>query len=392
MVAAGAARVTHAAARDRIRVLQMVTWLGVGGAERLVLMAATGLGNEFETAVCCFSERGLFADEAERHGIRVWCLGTFPSLRHPVALLRLYRLIRRYAPDVVHTHLQAPNLYGRLAAIAAGVPVVIASEHNVYTTKARRYVAVERWLARRTTAIVAVSEQVRRFLADQLRMDRSAIQLVENGIAIEPANQDRVAALRGRVALPAGRLAIVTVASLTPKKGHGDLFQAVPLLVSRGVDCALLLAGDGPERPRLEALAASLGIEDRVHFLGVQPHVADVLATADLFVLPSIVEGLPLAMLEAMAAGAPVVATAVGGVPDVIVNGDSGLLVAPRSADAIADAVARLAGDEALRTRLALRARAVVAERFTERRHLETLAALYRRSVGRAFNARAEVA
>ena len=392
--ASGDARMTAApVGEDRIRVLQIVTWLGVGGAERLVQAAATGLPRAtFDTAVCCFTERGAFADAVERAGVPVWCLGTFPSLRHPAALARLFRVIRGYAPHIVHTHLQAPNLYGRLAALAAGVPVVVASEHNVYTAKARRHVIVERWLARHTSALVAVSEQVRRFLASQLGLDPRTIDVVENGIAVEAPDAGRVAALRERIGLPATRRAVVTVASLTPKKGQAHLLHAVPLLRARGVDCAIVLAGDGPERARLEALAASLDVADRVLFLGVQPHVADILALGDVFVLPSLVEGLPLAMLEAMAAGKAVVATAVGGVPDVIVDGVNGRLVEPRSAPAIADAVQALTADAALRERLGSNARATVAERFTERRHLDALAALYRRLVGRSVGRRPEVA
>jgi glycosyltransferase involved in cell wall biosynthesis len=377
----------------RIRVLQIVTWLGVGGAERLVFTAATGLPRAtFETAVCCFSERGPFADAAERAGVPVWCLGTFPSVSHPAALARLFRIIRSYAPDIVHTHLQAPNLYGRLAALAARVPVVIASEHNVYTSKARRYVLVERWLARHTSALVAVSDRVRRFLASQLGIEPSAIEVVENGIAHEIPDPDRVAALRTRLALPPSRHVIVTVASLTAKKGHTHLLEAQQQLRSRGVDCTIVLAGDGPERASLEARALSLGVADRVVFLGVQPHVADVLAVGDIFVLPSLVEGLPLAMLEAMAAGKAVVATAVGGVPDVIVDRVNGLLVEPRSATAIVDAVQLLVADAALRERLGPCARTTVAERFTDGRHLAALAALYRRLAMSSESQSAEVA
>src|SRR5712692_2911910 len=133
--------------------------MGAGGAERMVLTDATGLPRtQFESAVCCFSERGQFADDAEQQGVKVWCLNEFPTLRHPLVLYRLYRVIRAYRPDIVHTHLQAPNLYGRLMALVAGVRVLVASEHNVYTAKARRHVFVERLLARRTAALIAQSE------------------------------------------------------------------------------------------------------------------------------------------------------------------------------------------------------------------------------------------
>jgi glycosyltransferase involved in cell wall biosynthesis len=364
--------------------------MGVGGAERLVLMAATGLPRAtFESAVCCFIERGRFADEAEEQGIKVWCLDEYPSMRHPVALYRLYRTIRSFRPDIVHTHLQAPNLYGRLMALMARVPVVVASEHNVYSSKAARHILLERLLARRTTALVAVSEHVRRFLSTQLGVSASRIQLVRNGIGMPQPSPARVDALRRELALPADELVLGTVASLTRKKGHTYLLQAVAALFERGVRCSLLLAGDGPERSSLEKQTTTLGISDRVHFLGVQSNVADVLALVDLFVLPSLTEGLPLALLEAMAAGKPVVATAVGGVPDVITTEVNGILVDRENVPALADAVQRLAADSALRAELGNRGRATVTEGFTEAQHLQSLAALYVSLIGGAAGAAA---
>jgi glycosyltransferase involved in cell wall biosynthesis len=368
-----------------IRVLHIVTWLGVGGAERLVLMAATGLPRAtFESAVCCFVARGPFADEAERQQVKVWCLGAFPSFRHPAALYRLYRIIRAFRPDIVHTHLQAPNLYGRLMALAARVPVVIASEHNVYASKARRHVWMERILAQRTSALVAVSEPVRRFLAAQLRLDPSAIDLVRNGIAAPVASPAGVDALRRRLALPDGELVLGTVASLTAKKGHTFLLQAMALLRDRGLRCALILAGEGPQRAPLEAQAATLGLADRVRFLGVHAQVGDVLALVDVFVLPSITEGLPLALLEAMAAGKAVVATAVGGVPDVITSGTNGLLVPPQAVPPLADALQSMLADSPRRLEYGERARTTVLAGFTEEQHLHSLGTLYLSLLNRA--------
>jgi glycosyltransferase involved in cell wall biosynthesis len=369
----------------RVRVLQIVTWLGVGGAERLVLMAATGLPRAtFESAICCFIERGRLADEAERHGVKVWCLEAFPSLRRPAALYRLYRIIRAFRPDIVHTHLQAPNLYGRLMALAARVPVVIASEHNVYTAKAGRHVWLERLLIRRTAALVAVSEQVRRFLAAQLRINPSAIRVVPNGIAMPAASSDGVAALRRRLALPENQPVIGTVASLTAKKGHPFLLEALAVLRDRGVDCSLVLAGDGSERRSLEALAATLRIADRVIFLGDYTEIADLLDLIDVFVLPSISEGLPLALLEAMAGGKAVVATDVGGVPEVIASGTNGVLVPARTVQPLADAIQRLVSDPRLRREFGARARATVLEGFTEAQHIQSLGALYLSLLNRA--------
>jgi len=362
-----------------------VTSLVVGGAERLVLAAATGLPRSiYDVRICCFSEGGPLADEAAEHGVQVWCLGTFPSWRRPATLWRLHRIIRTFAPDIVHTHLQAPNLYGRLVALASGVPIIVASEHNVYSAKARRYIRLEQFLARRTTALVAVTEEVRGFLSAQLGISATRIQTIENGIAPASASTEGVAELRRRLAIAPGRLVLATVASLTSKKGHTFLLDAMARLPERGIDCELVLAGDGPERAALEARAASLGIADRVHFLGVVRQVADVLALCDVFVLPSIVEGLPLALLEAMAAGKPVVATAVGGVPDAVSAGINGVLVAPGAPDALAEALECICLRSDLRQTFGDRGRVTVLDRFTEDRHLAALSGLYESLVARA--------
>jgi len=365
----------------RVRVWHVITSLTVGGAERLVLSAVRGLPSDrYEHAICCLAEPGALAPEAAAAGVPVFCLGTFPGLRHPLAFARLVSLIRRAAPTIVHTHLQAANLYGRLAARIAGVPIVIATEHNVYTQKARRYVMIERLLARRTDVLIAVSPAVRQFLAAQLALPVSAIRVVRNGVAAAAPSPERVAALRARVE---GRGAVIaTVASLTPKKGHEFLLRAIALLAERGVACCALLAGDGPERARLASLASRLGVSDAVIFLGALPGSADVLAAADLFVLPSIAEGLPLALLEAMQAGRAVVATAVGGVPELIQSGVNGLCVPAADASALADAIAQLAAAPELRASLGEEARRTVARDYTEEAYLAALDAIYTEAIG----------
>ena len=261
---------------------------------------------------------------------------------------------------------------------------MIASEHNVYAAKAGRHVWIERLLARRTAALVAVSEPVRRFLAAQLRVDASAIRLIRNGIAMPAASAAGASALRRRLTLPENHSVIGTVASLTAKKGHAFLLEAIAVLRDRGVRCSLVLAGDGPERRPLEALAAARGIAEQVHFLGDHAPIADLLELVDVFVLPSITEGLPLALLEAMASAKAVVATDVGGVPDVIASGINGVLVPARAIEPLADAMATLIADPPLRREYGKRARATVLESFTQEQHLQSLGALYLSLMNRA--------
>jgi glycosyltransferase involved in cell wall biosynthesis len=366
---------------SRIRVLQIITSLGIGGAERLVVSAAAGLPrSRFEQAICCLADRGPLAAEAEGAGIRVFCVGEYPGVRHPLAFARLVRTIRAYRPTIVHTHLQAANLYGRLAARLARVPIVVATEHNVYTGKARRYVAVERWLARTTDALIAVSDEVRRFMTHQLGLAPSAVRIVPNGVTLLAASPSQVAAIQARTGGASLRLG--TVASLTAKKGHEHLLRALALVRERGIGCSLVLAGDGAERERLERLRDELGLAGQVQFLGAVSNVADVLAAVDVFVLPSVVEGLPLALLEAMLAGKAVIATSVGGVPEVVRAGVNGLLVPPANPRGLADAIAALSESPEQRARFGAAARDTIERGFTESVYLESLTAVYLELVG----------
>ena len=363
------------------RVLQIITGLRIGGAERLVVSAAIALPrSEFDVAICTLAERGPLNADADRAGVRTWCVDSYPGLRHPAAFSKLVRIIRAFRPDIVHTHLQSPNLYGRMAALIARVPVIVATEHNVYAGKQRRYVAVERWLARRTTALVAVSEEVRRFLSLQLGVDARSIRVLRNGVADPPTSADGIADLERRFPRMGGIIA-ATVASLTPKKGHEVLIAAAATLARQGVRCTFLCAGEGPERSRLEASAARNGVEESVRFLGEVRNVGDLLLVADLFVLPSLVEGLPLALLEAMRAAKPVVATRVGGVPEVVSSGVNGTLVEAGSADQLADAIAQLAADPNRRAALGAAARASVLQEYSQQQYLDGLSALYRQLV-----------
>ena len=363
----------------RVRVLHVITSLTVGGAERLVLSAACRLAPErFEHAICCLVEPGALAAEAAAAGVPVHTVGAFPGVTRPLAFLRLRRIIKQVAPTIVHTHLQSANLYGRLAARLAGVPLVMATEHNVYAHKPRRYVLVERALARWTDVLIAVSANVQQFLSRQLALPPSAIRVVYNGVADAPASAASVAELTQR--LPAGLPVAAVVASLTKKKGHPVLLRALAALRQKGVALTVLIAGDGPERSRLEAMSEALGVGDSVRFLGTAP-APPVLAVADVFVLPSLVEGLPLALLEAMLAGKAVVASAVGGVPEVIEPEVNGVLVAAGDDSALADAIARLIASPELRARLGQQARATVGGRFTEAAYLASLDEIYTRAV-----------
>ncbi len=357
--------------------LHVLPSLCAGGAERLVVFDVTRLPRErYEAVVCCLVEHGALADEVQRVGIPIVVLGGFPGLAHPPRLIHLFRIIRRVRPDIVHTHLQSANLFARALAILARVPVVVASEHNVYSGKHRRYIYLERLLAKKTHAIIAVSDEVRRYLAAQLGISPELIRVIPNGVDCLVPNPVRVAEMRAKLAIDGETFVLGVVASLTPKKGHEHLIRALPLLKQPG-RFRLLLAGEGPERSRLAQLAESLGVAGQLTFLGLQRNVADVLALLDLFVLPSLTEGMPLALLEAMAAGVPVLATSVGGVPEVVRHGKTGWLVPAASSSALAEAIEDLADRPMVRRNMSLAGRVAVQASYSANHHVAELDRLY---------------
>jgi glycosyltransferase involved in cell wall biosynthesis len=363
-----------------VKALLLCQNVGVGGAEELVLGASTALPSVgVETGVVALTRRGPVADEIEAAGVPLQLVAGQPGPRDPAAFVRLVRLLQRERPDVVHTYLITACLYGRLAAFAAGVPLVLAAEQNVYERKPRRHVLLERVLAARTYRVVACCEAVGRFYQQQVGVPSSKIAVVFNAVRFgeQPGSGDREAALAA-LGLPADALVVGTLGRLTEQKGQRVLLHAVAELARRLPRLVLLLAGAGQLRDELERESDRLGIADRVRFLGLRRDRATLYAALDVFVLPSRWEGLSLALVEAMGAGRAVVATAVGGNPEVVADGRTGLLVPPDDPSTLADALARLLASPDERASLGVAAAAEARSRFAIEQHVAEIAALYR--------------
>lgn len=287
-------------------------------------------------------------------------------------VLRLFRALRRERFDAVHAHGARAGWLLRLAALLAGYRQVVWSMHLLIRDHVSRqaawtrgiYAGIERFLNRRTDRIIAVSEDLRRgLLASDPGLDPSRVITVPNGIEDPgrpaPGALDRV--LPGRN----GSLVCVAVGKLQPEKGHDLLIEAVGRMPETDRPSALIV-GEGVERPALEAGIRRLGLESKVKLLGFRPDVPALVAEADVYVMPSRFEGLPIALLEAMALGKAIVAAAVNGIPEAIQDGDNGLLVPREDPEALASALGRLSADAGLRGRLGRRARETWRERFTQ--------------------------
>jgi glycosyltransferase involved in cell wall biosynthesis len=327
----------------RLSVLYVIWSLQMGGAERVVADLARHLDRRlFRPLVCCLNFKGRLAEALEAEGVPVFALDKRPKLDLRV-LVRLVRLMRRERVDVVHTHLWTSAFWGRLAGALARVPVVVITEHNLDTWRRAPHLLADRLLGRVTDDWVFVSREVEAFYRARLALPAGRGHVVHNGVDVAPfTRRPDAAAVRARMGLPAAARVAGVVGRLEARKGHRFFLDAMRRVVDRAPGTIGLIVGEGREKEALLAQRDALGLGDAVRLVGYWPDLAEAFAALDVFVLPSLMEGHPLAILEAMAAGKPVVATDVGGNGEAVQPDVTGLLVPPADPAALADAILSL--------------------------------------------------
>ncbi|GAB4490892.1 MAG: glycosyltransferase [Thermodesulfovibrionales bacterium] len=366
-----------------IRLLHVYQNSNVGGIQQQLL----SLLREYDRSVvdpffCSLGPSGEIGSELERLGIPFAALGRGRSHRvSPGIVFELARLMKRLRIQVVRTHKYRANLYGRLAALIAGVPVRIASLHGNYR-KDRRIERriVNRLLAPATDRFVAVSDSIRDDIARYDAIDPSRILVIRNGVDTERFRPMEVRqALRREFAPAEDAFVIGSLGRFVSAKGFEYLIDAAARLAPSLPGFVVVIVGEGSHREKIAARAASLGIGGRLVFPGMRRDIPEVLNALDVFVMPSIAEGLPNALLEAMSCARPIVATAVGGIPEVLRDGKNGLLVQPGDAGALADAVSRMLRDRVFAEACGQAARQDVLARHSIRATARTWETLYRR-------------
>lgn len=361
------------------RVLFLAHAFAVGGAEEMVLNLVRHLPPHYEPAVLCIHEAGPIGLEIQQTGVPFKVLGLKPGLLRPFDVLRLQDFLYQCQPDIVHTFLLTGSLYGRFAAMMARVPVVIGTEVNVYERKRPWHVQAERWLMRGTDAVIASAESVREFYIKQINADPAKVEVIYN--AVDWSRLETTISredMRRAMDVPVEGPLLGIIARLTEQKGHRVLLDALAQRpdLSRA---HLVIVGDGPLSAALQRQAAGLGIADRVRFLGARRDLGNLLSAIDVFVMPSFWEGLPLAMVLAMGAGLPVVATRVAGIPEVVQDGVNGLLVTPGESGELGAALSRVVNDDTTRVLLGQAARAFVRPRFGVDGYVNAITGLYDR-------------
>jgi glycosyltransferase involved in cell wall biosynthesis len=335
-----------------MRIALMTETTGPGGLETMLVILAEELRDRGHEVVPIIpsAPREWLHDSLSSRGFVVEGypsgLGWGASLTSALALLSI---LRRRMVQALHCHDFTAAVLGTVSARILEIPSMMTLHGSTYYTERWHRRSLLGWAARMSDGVVAVSEAVGERLTRELSLGQEAVEVIPNGTSMVRGDRER-----GRRALgvTAGEFVILSVGRVVRIKGFDVLTRAAPLIDPAGQSVRFLVAGEGGEREALERMnLAACG--PRVEFLGMRNDVPDLLAGADLFVMPSLSEGLPMALIEAMAAGLPVVATRVGGIPEVVEDGHSGHLVAPEDPGALADGISLLMGDSRLRARLA---------------------------------------
>ncbi len=369
----------------KIRIMHVVRPAAGGMKNHLLALVGNSRREIFHHMVAC--PPGDLADSLAGMGIETFRvpLGAEISPGRDLAVIKtLVALLKRIRPDVLHAHSAKAGLAGRVSAWLAGVPAVVLTVHNtIFHHRRSRWresiIALsERALAGLTDRIITVSEALGREIVVREKIDPAKVVTIYNGIVPEEFSRDPDRDFLQRITgIPAGKKIVGTVARLAPQKGVAHFIRAAAMMAKDSEEAVFLVVGDGPLRADLERLAGSLGLAERVFFAGERRDMPRIMPCLDVFVLASVTEGLPLTVLEAMAARRAVVATRVGGIPEVISDGVNGLLVDPGDVAGLAAAILALLGDRKKSRAMGERGRDTVLEKFTVEKMVGSMERVY---------------
>ena len=350
-----------------LKVLHIISKLPIGGVENQLLLVLKNYDREkFQPFVCSLSEKGEIGQEIEKIGIKVFALNKLKHTFDYSIIKDICDIIKRERIQIVRTHQYHANFYGRIAAKKSKVPCIVASVHNVYTRdkKLHRRI-INRFLARFTDKIIAVSEEVKMDILKYDRISEDKVQVIYNGVDLNAFNESfDKEQIKSKLGINPNVPVIGTVGRLTEQKGHIYLLQAILKLKHKFPDIKVLIVGDGPLMDELKSYTSSSGLSNNVIFTGFRRDIPALLSIMDIFVFPSLWEGLPNALIEAMASGKAIIASNLPQIKEVLVSDGLGILVPPKDSDSISQSINFLLKNEKIVKKMGNLAKNMACTRF----------------------------
>lgn len=362
-----------------LNILHVTFNMGIGGTEQVIRQLIGGLPkSHFVSAIACIDGSvGEIGEQIRGQGVEVFCLARNPGFDLEL-VKKLREQIQERGIDVVHCHQYTPWVYGLLAAVGLKARVVF-TEHGRFHPDRYRYKAMllNPLMALMTDSIVAISGATKLSLARYEFIPEKRVKVIYNGIKALDVEPGAAANLRRELGVAESELVLGTVARLDPVKNQTLMIDAFAVLLEERPNSTLLMVGDGPDRRLLEQKAKGLGIDRKVIFTGFKPEPGKYLAAMDLFLLSSHTEGTSMTLLEAMSLGIPAIATRVGGTPEIIIHGETGLLTEPGRVQSFANAIKQLAADQTLREQLSRESTKTFVRAFSQERMIDSYQGVY---------------
>lgn len=374
------------AIKDKTRVLHLITGSFIAGAENVILTVAEGMkGSQFESEICTLTPTGDLHKKANQIAIKSYALGYKNILSLPKIIIKLMLLLYKNKYDIINTHLPQASVIGIIISRLRGIPYIIETRH--YSDYMYKYSnRINQWLDKKTVNmadhVIVVSHAGKVVLMNREGVKEEKISVIYNGINISKFSSNHRIQIRKQLGID-NKMVLTFTASYHPRKGHKYLLESVGMLKKKYPDVIILLIGDGILKANLEALTKQLHLEDNVRFLGYRTDIPELLNATDIYVHSSVEEGFGIAIIEAMAAGLPVIATNVGGIPEIITHNKNGILVPPEDPQALSSAMSDLIDHPDKRKTLAESGRRHVGANFTDETMVNKYREVYRSNVGK---------
>lgn len=362
--------------------MHIIYALDVGGMQKGLSNLINMMDPLFVNSICCITKAGIFKEKIKKQGIEIFELNKKEGNDFS-SLIKLVSLLRKKKVDIVHARCWGALFDAAIAAKIAKIPVVIYGEHgrryeDVFHPKKRQIWLRKILLTYFVDKIVAVSTEVKEWLQNSIGIKQDKIICIHNGIDPKEAEIEINLNKRKQIGIQNGEIVIGTIGRLDPVKDYSTLIYAASEIINQFPNVGLLFVGDGPMRNDLENLGKNLHIENKIMFLGERTDTIELLKMMDIFVLPSLIEGISNTILEAMSCGIPVVATNVGGNPEVVINGETGFLVPPKDSHALAEAIREILKDRSKGVRLGLAGKERTNQHFSLTNMVKAYETLYK--------------
>ena len=366
------------------RLMQITHDLAIGGLQQVVVSICRTIDTDlFDVSVLCLRELGDFAPEIEALGIDVYQIPKIDNSTDYLAFIKVSKILKRLKIDIIHTHNTQPFVDGTIGGILSGcVKTIVHTDHARPFPDKKRYMFFEWLMSQFAYKVVGVSKSTTNNLLQYERISPSKVVTIPNGI--DPSKYNILInknLIKKEMGISEEANLIGLGVRLTQQKGIKYLLQATKILLEIHPNLYLIIAGEGPLEENLKSQALNLGIAKNVLFLGPRLDIPKILSILDIYVLPSVWEGLPMVILEAMAAGCPVVATKVGGIPEVINSNINGLLVEPRNVEQLVLAIDQLLSNDELRRKFSINSIDLIGLKYSDRTMTEKYEKLYLRRI-----------